>query len=146
MIRRFMILVLGLGVLRGQCGQDVAGQAAAPAIASRTDWQAEGTQGAVAAGGRDAVAAGLEILKKGGNAADSAAATILALSVTDWRSFCFGGEVPILVYDAQRQGVTVIAGQGAAPGWRPSIISRAPAAFPPEGSRRRPFRRRSMPA
>ena len=51
-------------------------------------------------GGRDAVAAGLEILKKGGNAADSAAATILALSVTDSRSFCFGGEVPILIYDA----------------------------------------------
>ena len=54
----------------------------------------------MAAGGRDAVAAGLEILKKGGNAADSAAATILALSVTDSRSFCFGGEVPILIYDA----------------------------------------------
>ena len=80
-----------------------------------TDWRAEGTQGAVAAGGRDAVAAGFEILKNGGNAADSAAATIFALSVTDSRLFCFGGEVPILVYDAQHQAVTVIAGQGAAP-------------------------------
>jgi gamma-glutamyltranspeptidase/glutathione hydrolase len=79
------------------------------------DWRAVGTQGAVSAGGRDATAAGLEILKRGGNAADAAAATILALSVTDSRAFCFGGEVPILVYDAQRQGVTVIAGQGAAP-------------------------------
>ena len=72
-------------------------------------------QGAVAAGGRGAVEAGLEILKAGGNAADSAAATIFALSVTDSRSFCFGGEVPILIYDAKHQTVTVIDGQGAAP-------------------------------
>jgi gamma-glutamyltranspeptidase/glutathione hydrolase len=57
----------------------------------------------------------LEILKRGGNAADAAAATILALSVTDSRSFCFGGEVPILIYDARSKGVTVIAGQGTAP-------------------------------
>ncbi len=69
----------------------------------------------MAAGGRDATLAGIEILKRGGNAADAAAATILALSVTDSRSFCFGGEVPILVYDARTKGVTVIAGQGAAP-------------------------------
>ena len=98
-----------MGARRGRKGRGTSGHH------QRTDWQAEGTHGAVAAGGRDAVAAGLEILKQGGNAADSAAATILALSVTDWRSFCFGGEVPILVYDATRQGVTVIAGQGAAP-------------------------------
>ncbi len=78
---------------------------------------AEGTgrQGAVSAGGAEAVAAGLEILKRGGNAADSAAATILALSVTDSGGFCFGGEVPILVYDARRKVVEVLAGQGTAP-------------------------------
>ena len=69
----------------------------------------------MAAGGRESVDAGLEILKGGGNAADAAAATILALSVTDSRAFCFGGEVPILVYDAKTKGVTVIAGQGTAP-------------------------------
>ena len=109
MIRRLMILVSGTLVDRWRAGRSPAQEAAGRpsgqarrADASRTDWQAEGTQGAVAAGGRDAVAAGLEILKKGGNAADAAAATILALSVTDSRSFCFGGEVPILVYDAQR--------------------------------------------
>ena len=43
------------------------------------------------------------------------AATIFALTVTDSRAFCFGGEVPILVYDARTKGVTVISGQGAAP-------------------------------
>ncbi|MBX9791908.1 MAG: gamma-glutamyltransferase [Pirellulales bacterium] len=76
---------------------------------------ATGSQGAVSAGGAGAVDAGIEILKRGGNAADAAAATILALSVTDSLGFCFGGEVPILVYDARRQVVEVIAGQGAAP-------------------------------
>ena len=76
---------------------------------------AVGNQGAVSAGGAEAVAAGLEILKRGGNAADGAAATILALSVTDSGGFCFGGEVPILVYDARRRVVEVLSGQGAAP-------------------------------
>lgn len=75
----------------------------------------QGKQGAVSAGGAEAVAAGLEILKQGGNAADSAAATLLALSVTDSGGFCFGGEVPILIYDARRQVVEVLAGQGVAP-------------------------------
>lgn len=74
-----------------------------------------GTHGAVSAGGAKAVAAGLEILKRGGNAADAGAATILALSVTDSGGFCFGGEVPILVYDARRGVVEVLSGMGAAP-------------------------------
>src|SRR5690606_23306370 len=60
----------------------------------RDQWKASGTRGAVAAGGAEATAAGLEILQGGGNAADAAAATILALSVTDANAFCFGGEVP----------------------------------------------------
>jgi len=122
MIRRFMILfvasswllVLGRAPAQEAVGQ-APGQADGPANFGRTDWQAAGTQGAVSAGGRDAVAAGLGILKKGGNAADAGAATIFALSVTDSRAFCFGGEVPILIYDTRTKGVTVIAGQGAAP-------------------------------
>jgi len=83
--------------------------------APRGDWKATGTKGAVAGGGKEAVAAGLEILRSGGNAADAAAATILALSVTDSGAFCFGGEVPILVYDARRQVVEVLCGLGTAP-------------------------------
>jgi len=67
------------------------------------------------AGGSAAVEAGVEVLKAGGNAADAAVATILALSVTDATSFCFGGEVPIMVYDARRGVVEVLAGQGTAP-------------------------------
>jgi gamma-glutamyltranspeptidase/glutathione hydrolase len=79
------------------------------------DWKASGSKGAVAGGGKEAVAAGLAILQSGGNAADAAAATILALSVTDHGSFCFGGEVPILVYDARRKVVEVLCGLGTAP-------------------------------
>jgi len=78
-------------------------------------WQASGTQGAVSAGGAEAVAAGIEILQQGGNAADGAVATILALSVEESNQFCFGGEVPILVYDAKREVVEVVAGMGTAP-------------------------------
>jgi len=78
-------------------------------------WQATGTHGAVAAGGQGAVDAGITLLKAGGNAMDAAAATILALSVTDSTAFCFGGEVPILVYDAKRGVVEVLCGLGTAP-------------------------------
>ena len=77
--------------------------------------EGQGKQGAVSAGGAEAVAAGLEILKQGGNAADSAAATLLALSVTDSGGYCFGGEVPIIIYDARRNVVEVLSGQGVAP-------------------------------
>ena len=47
------------------------------AAQQRGNWRAAGTKGAVAAGGQGAVDAGIAILKSGGNAADSAAATIL---------------------------------------------------------------------
>ena len=60
-------------------------------------WHAEGKGGAVAAGGKEAVAAGLSILKQGGNAADAASATLLALSVTDVGFFVIGSEVPLII-------------------------------------------------
>ena len=78
-------------------------------------WKAEGTNGAVASGSPRSVAAGIEILKQGGNAMDAAAATILALTVTDHGSFCFGGEVPVIVFDANRKVTEVISGMGTAP-------------------------------
>ncbi len=78
-------------------------------------WSGTGKTGAVATGGLPSCEAGIEILKAGGNAMDAAAATIFALSVTDGTLFCFGGEVPILVYDAKRNVVEVVCGQGAAP-------------------------------
>src|SRR5215218_10085299 len=68
-------------------------------------WRASGPGGAVVAGGAEAVEAGLAMLREGGNAVDAAVATLLAQTVTDANQFCFGGEVPIVVYDARRNVV-----------------------------------------
>ena len=100
-----MTLSLGLGIttFAGETPQNATG------------YHATGSQGAVAGGGAEAVAAGMEALQTGGVAADAAVATILALSVTDSTGFCFGGEVPILIYDAKRKRVDAISGMGVAP-------------------------------
>jgi gamma-glutamyltranspeptidase/glutathione hydrolase len=54
-------------------------------------------------------------LEHGGNAADTAAAPLLALRATQVGAFCIGGEVPVLIYDAAKKEIKVLAGQGAAP-------------------------------
>ena len=76
---------------------------------------AAGSHGVVVSGRPAATAAGIKILEHGGNAADAAAATLLALSVTYVGAFCVGGEVPILVYSADQKNVKVLEGQGEAP-------------------------------
>jgi gamma-glutamyltranspeptidase/glutathione hydrolase len=85
------------------------------AQAEELGWQAKGANGVVVAGRTGSADAGLAVLTQGGNAADAAAAAILALAVTDHNEFCFGSEVPILIYDARRGVVEVISGMGAAP-------------------------------
>lgn len=78
-------------------------------------WQATSKTGVVAAGAAAAVAAGIEILEQDGNAIDAAVATILALNVTDHGACSIGGEVPVLIFDAQKQEVKSLSGQGGAP-------------------------------
>lgn len=78
-------------------------------------WNAASKTGIVAAGAAEAVAAGIEILERGGNAADAAAATILALNVTDHGACSIGGEVPVLIFDAKKHEVKSLSGQGGAP-------------------------------
>ena len=78
-------------------------------------WNAVSKTGVVAAGGAKAVAAGIEILEAGGNAADAAVGTILALNVTDHGACSIGGEVPLLIYDAEKREVKSLSGQGRAP-------------------------------
>src|SRR5438105_5607922 len=77
-------------------------------------WHGSGKNGAVATGGQEAMEAGLAMLKSGGNAADAAAVATLVMTVTDPDFVCFGGEIPILFYDAKTQSVEVLCGQGAA--------------------------------
>ncbi|MGD8499796.1 MAG: gamma-glutamyltransferase [Phycisphaerales bacterium] len=84
-------------------------------VADEITWHASGKAGAVAAGGKPAVAAGLSVLKQGGNAADAAAATLLALSVTDFGYFAIGAEIPLIIYDAHKKEVKVLCGLGGAP-------------------------------
>src|SRR3954466_5809298 len=76
---------------------------------------AAGSQGVVVSGRPAATAAGIKLLEQGGNAADAGAATLLALSVTYVGAFCVGGEVPILVYSADKKNVKLLEGQGEAP-------------------------------
>jgi len=82
---------------------------------TKIGWRGEGRGGAVAAGRPEAVAAGLGVLRDGGNAADAAAATLLALAVTDYGLFAIGGEVPLLIYDAKQGKVQALSGLGGAP-------------------------------
>src|SRR5436309_1759929 len=113
-VSRFLLVLAWLGVA-GPFAVAQDPDTVPPGQTEPGSWSGSGKKGAVAAGGQGAVDAGLEILKAGGNAADAAAATIFALSITDAMSFCFGGEVPILVYDAKRHVVEVLCGLGVAP-------------------------------
>jgi len=76
---------------------------------------AEGNQGVIVTGSPESRDAGLKILQAGGNAMDAAVAAMLVQSVVENHLFCFGSEVPILFYQADRGTVEVIAGLGAAP-------------------------------
>ncbi|WWC91941.1 gamma-glutamyltransferase [Kwoniella dendrophila CBS 6074] len=73
------------------------------------------TKGAVATSQPLAAQAGLEILNKGGNAADAAVATAAALNVTEPSCTGIGGDVFCLFYDAKSKTVKGINGSGKSP-------------------------------
>jgi hypothetical protein len=74
-----------------------------------------GRGGMVATSQPLAVAAGLEILAKGGNAADAAVATAAALNVTEPVSTGIGVDCFALFYDGQTGRLTALNGSGRAP-------------------------------
>ena len=82
----------GNPVLRAVCL--LALGALSPVTAADQQRTASGRKGLVVSGKAAATAAGIRMLEQGGNAADAAAAALLALSVTQVGAFCIGGDVP----------------------------------------------------
>ena len=74
-----------------------------------------GTFGMVASTHWLASAAGMATLERGGNAFDAAVAAGLALQVVEPHLNGPGGDLPLLLYDAGRETVDVICGQGPSP-------------------------------
>ncbi|KAJ3491061.1 hypothetical protein NLI96_g995 [Meripilus lineatus] len=74
-----------------------------------------GTKGIVACSQPLAAEAGLEILRKGGNAADAAVATSAALNVTEPSCCGVGGDAFCLFYDVKEKIVKALNGSGHSP-------------------------------
>jgi gamma-glutamyltranspeptidase/glutathione hydrolase len=76
---------------------------------------ATGFGGAVATVDADATAVGIDVLRRGGNAADAAVATAAALGVTEPFSAGIGGGGFFVYYDARSRRVSTIDGRETAP-------------------------------
>ncbi|GJJ08790.1 hypothetical protein Clacol_003009 [Clathrus columnatus] len=74
-----------------------------------------GTKGIVSSSQPLACEAGLEILRKGGNAVDAAVATSAALNITEPSCCGIGGDAFCLFYDVKTKTIKALNGSGRAP-------------------------------
>lgn len=74
-----------------------------------------GRRGVVSSGHYLATECGMDVLRRGGNAVDAAAATGFALALLQPHQNGVGGEIPTLVYDAASRKVQALSGHGIAP-------------------------------
>ena len=93
----------------------LAQQAQAPKPIETVRPEITAARGIVAGGRNFSVAAGLRMLERGGNAVDAGVAAVFAASVVEISHFGFGGECPLMIYDAKTKKVVVVNGQGPAP-------------------------------
>ncbi|TFG94033.1 MAG: hypothetical protein E4H13_15425, partial [Calditrichales bacterium] len=96
---------------------------------------AESTQGMVVTSTPEAAAAGLHILKMGGNAADAAAAAAFALMISDPAMCSLGGRSQILIF-LKEGGIIGIDGATESPGnaHQPAMIGHGYKTVPVPGS------------
>jgi gamma-glutamyltranspeptidase/glutathione hydrolase len=84
-------------------------------VAFTTRPELRGTFGMVASTHWLASAAGMSVLERGGNAFDAAVAAGLTLQVVEPHLNGPGGDLPAIVYSAERDDVRVLCGQGPTP-------------------------------
>ncbi|MEU1669529.1 gamma-glutamyltransferase [Streptomyces sparsogenes] len=111
-------LVLALGIAPAGAHAGAPGGTAAPTLAESPAKTpvAVGYGGAVSSVDADASAAGIEVLRHGGNAVDAAVATAAALGVTEPYSAGVGGGGYFVYYNAKQHKVFTLDGRETAPG------------------------------
>lgn len=102
------------------------GQTRAPMVEATAVEPAVAYSGMVSTGHQIATEAGVDILKKGGNAFDAAVAIAAALNVTEPQNSGIGGYGTILIYDAEKKQTRFLDSSGKIPANVNSDAFRAP--------------------